>query len=79
MNNDDLPIKVYEGEPADIVFLKSLLDSERIEVVTAGAFFGPAREVYVRRRDEAAAREILADFELHRQRGGRILPGPWQK
>ena len=76
---DDLPIKLYEGEPGDIVFLTSLLDSEQIEVVTAGAFFGAAREVYVRRRDEAAAREILADFESHRQRGGNILPGPWPK
>jgi hypothetical protein len=79
MHSDDLPIKVYDGDPTAIVFLKSLLDSAGIEVVTAGAFFGPGREVYVRRRDEAAAREILADFESHAQRADNILPGPWQK
>ena len=79
MNNDDLPIKVYEGEPTDVVFLKSLLNSAQIEVVTAGAFFGAAREIYVRRRDAAAARDILADFAINRRPGGSILPGRWQK
>jgi hypothetical protein len=79
MNDDDQAVKVYEGEPTDIVFLKSLLDSAGIEVVTAGAFFGPGRELYVRRRDEADTREILADFESHRRApGGSVLPGRWE-
>lgn len=78
MNDNDQPVKVYDGEPADVVFLKSLLDSAGIAVVTAGVFFGPGRELYVRQRDEADAREILADFEAtRRSSGGSVLPGRW--
>jgi len=75
--NEDLPVKVYEGDPSDIAFLKSLLDAAGIEVVTAGRFFGPGNEVYVRRRDEESARAILTDFEANRGRKGGIVRGPW--
>ena len=79
-DDDDQAVKVYEGEPTDIVFLKSLLGSAGIKVVTAGVFFGPNREIYVRRRDEAVTREILADFEVNpRPPGGTVLPGPWEE
>jgi hypothetical protein len=77
MDEDDLPVKVYEGEPADIAFLESLLDSAGIEVVRSGAFFGAARAVHVPRRDGAVALEVLADFESERQRGSSVLRGPW--
>jgi hypothetical protein len=74
--NEDLPVKVYEGESADVVFLESLLVSSGIEVVRAGRFFGPGNEVYVRRRDEEPARAILADFEANRSgKGGDVLRG----
>ena len=74
---EDQPVKVYEGDPSDIAFLKSLLDSAGIDVVTAGRFFGPGNEVYVRRRDEESARAILADFEANRGRKGGVIRGPW--
>lgn len=80
MSDDEQAVKVYEGEPSEIVFLKSLLDSAGIEVVTAGIFFGPGREIYVRRRDEAATREILADIEANRRpTRENVLPGRWEK
>lgn len=73
------PITVYDGEPAAVVFLRSLMDAAGIELVsTGGAFFGPPREIRVRRRDEAEAREIVAHFESHQARGkGDVLRGPW--
>ena len=74
MDSDGLPVKVYDGDPADVVFLRSLLVSAAIEVVTAGIFFGPAREIYVRRRDATAARQVLADFEVERS-ARRASPG----
>ena len=73
---EDLPVKVYEGEPSDVAFLKSLFDSAGIDVVTAGHFFG-GRDIYVRRRDADAARAILADFEQNRSRKGDVIKGPW--
>ena len=77
---DNQPIKVYEGEVADVVFLRSLMAEARIEVVSAGVFFGPGKEIYVKRRDEVEAREIVADFESHKTRSqGRLLPGPWSR
>ena len=78
MSGDD-PVNVFDGLPADVVFLRSLIDAAGIELVnTGGAFFGPARSISVRRRDEVEAREIVADFELNRTRGrGDVLRGPW--
>jgi len=76
MSGDDLPIKVYEGEPSDVAFLISLLASTGIEVVRSGPFFG-SREIHVRRSDEPAARELVTDFDANRSRGGgRVLPWP---
>jgi len=43
MSGDDLPIKVYEGEPSDVAFLISLLASTGIEVVRSGPFFAAGR------------------------------------
>jgi hypothetical protein len=78
MTSDDRPIKVYEGELADIVFLRSLMTEARIEVVSTGVFFGLAREIYVRRSDEAQAREIIDDFESQpKGRKGDVVRGPW--
>ena len=78
MTSDDQPIKVYEGELADVVFLRSLMAEARIEVVSAGVFFGPAKEIHVRRRDERQARETITDFESQRtKRKGDVLRGPW--
>ena len=77
---DDQAIKVYDGEPADVVFLRSLLETAGIEIVTAGAFFGPGREIYVRGRDTAEAREIINDFTSRPPTpAGDVLRGPWSK
>ena len=78
MSAGDLPVKVYEGEASDVAFLKSIFESAGIEVVTAGYFFG-GREIYVRRRDEDAARAVLADFEQNRSRKGDVIKGPWNE
>ena len=80
--DDDSPIMVYEGEPSDVAFLTSLLSSAGIViVVTSGRLFG-SRELYVRRSDEPAARDLVADFESNRKpRSGRayVLRGPWPR
>ena len=78
MINDEQPIKVYEGALADVVFLRSLLAEAEIEMVSAGVIFGPAKEIHVRRRDEAEARAIIADFESQQTGSkGTLLRGPW--
>jgi hypothetical protein len=80
MIGDDQAVKVYEGKPADVMFLKSLLESAGIEIVTAGSFFGPGHEIYVRGRDVADARAIIADVQSQpTQQSGDVLPGPWPK
>ncbi len=77
---DDLPVKIYQGEPADVAFLKSLLESAGIHLAGGGLFFGPGNELFVRKGDEEAAREILNDFENRKRTGGgHLLPGPWKK
>jgi hypothetical protein len=77
MTGDDQAIKVYEGEAADVMFLRSLLKSAGIEIVTAGRFFGPGNEVYVRGRDTAAARDIINHFTSQRPtQAGDVLPWP---
>ena len=79
MTGDGQPIKVYEGDSADVAFLRSLLDAAGIEVVSAGVFFGATREIYVRRRDGAEACEIIADFDSRRtaRTKGDVVRGPW--
>jgi len=79
MTSDDQPVKVYQGELADVVFLRSLLIGAGIEMVNAGRFYGPDTGIYVRRRDVDAAREIVTDFESERSRGkkGEVIRGPW--
>ena len=80
MIGDDQAVKVYEGEPAEVMFLRSLFEAAGIEMVTAGRFFGPSTEIYVRGRDSAAAREIIEDFKSSPPRPpGDVLPGPWPK
>ena len=68
MRTPDLPVKVFEGEPSEIAFLKSLLEAAGIETNVTGRFFGPAYTVYVKRSDETAAREVLSDFEKNGRR-----------
>ena len=78
MVGDDQAVKVYEGKPDDVLVLRSLLESAGIEIVTAGAFFGPGREIYVRGRDVADARAIIEDADAHPSRQmGDMLNGPW--
>src|SRR5262245_25698822 len=38
MASDDGPIKVYDGEVADVVFLRSLMAEAQIDMVMAGRF-----------------------------------------
>ena len=38
MTSDDQPVKVYQGELADVVFLRSLLIGAGIEMMNAGRF-----------------------------------------
>ena len=78
-DDDDSPVKVYEGEPSDVAFLTSLLSSAGIVLVTTGHLF-LSREIYVRRSDGPAARELVADFEANKpRRSGYVLRGPWPR
>lgn len=80
MIDHDSPIKVYEGELSDVAFLISLLAAAGIHIVATGKLFG-GREIYVRRSDEPAARDLVEDFESRKSRveGHVVLRGPWPK
>ena len=81
----DLPIKVFSGAPAEVVFLASLLNAAGVETNLTGAALAPPSDIYVRRRDQDAAREIVNDFLAHGTRTGvegkpaDVLEGRWPR
>jgi len=70
---DDVPVTVFQGELQDATFLVSLLESGGIVAkVVSGVRFGVGvARIFVLKPDEAAARDLVADFELRRDRTGR--------
>lgn len=66
--DDEYPELIFEGDYAEAVFLKSLLESSAMEV-SLRTFLkggGPPR-LYVKRRDAADALSLVADFERRRR------------
>lgn len=74
-NTGDIPVRVFEGDPTETAILSSLLESAKIATHLTGPASGAPEALYVRRSDEAAAREIVADFETKRGRGGGCASG----
>ncbi|HXD19376.1 MAG TPA: hypothetical protein VN654_20330 [Vicinamibacterales bacterium] len=67
MDSDDLaPLIVFEGDPADAVFLKSLLASGGIDAQIVAPVRSGRHKVTVRRMDAADARAMIEDF--HRRK-----------
>jgi len=70
---DDVPVVVFQGELQDATFLVSLLESGGIvaKMVTGVRLGVGVARIFVLKPDEAAARDLVADFELRRDRTGR--------
>ena len=65
---NEVPVSLFNGDTTEALFLKSLLESSGIETHGQDSFFGPVRQLFVRRGDAEQARDVLEDF---RQRGKR--------
>jgi hypothetical protein len=61
-DGNEVPVSVFNGETTEALFLKSLLESSGIETHLQDSFFGPVRQLFVRRRDAKQAMEMLEDF-----------------
>jgi hypothetical protein len=85
MSENELPAKVFAGLPTEALFLKSLLESAGIETNLTGPFFGAQGDIYVRRRDERHALEVIEDFRQHGkrtdaiQKPAEVLKGRWRE
>ena len=77
MSDDDVPVIVFEGEYAEVLFLKTLIESAGIETSVydhnprATVKFDPPCAIYVRRGDVEHARELVEDFRKNGKRTER--------
>jgi putative signal transducing protein len=64
MSADDVPEIVFEGQHAEVLFLKTLIESAGIEtsLESSGSEGGTESVIYVRRVDVEHARELVEDF-----------------
>jgi len=72
MSEDD-PVLVFSGPYAEVLFLKTLIESAGVETSLNGPpYFGGrlavGSELYVRRADAEHASELIADFHKHGRR-----------
>jgi len=70
VEQDEIPVLVYEGDYSAALVVKSALEGEGIEVnfddLPVGGASGLGRlrsRIYVARHDEAVARQLIAAFE----------------
>jgi hypothetical protein len=72
MTDDDVPLEVFSGPYAEVLFLQSLIESAGIvtsasdHVRGGGVQFGP--RLFVRRADADHARELVDDFRKNGHR-----------
>jgi hypothetical protein len=72
MSEDDVPVEVFSGPYAEVLFLQSLLESAGIITSVSehlrgkGVHFGPG--LLVRRADAEHAAELVADFRKNGHR-----------
>ena len=73
MSANDVPVRVFEGAYAEVLFLKTLIESVGIETSLGktGIRGGPPCVIYVRRTDVEHALEVVNDF---RKNGTRTKP-----
>jgi hypothetical protein len=73
MSDDDVPVRVFEGAYAEVVFLQSLMESVGVEtsLTNTGHRGGPPCQIFVRRGDVVRALEVVNDF---RKNGKRTEP-----
>jgi hypothetical protein len=70
MSEIDLPTKVFRGPPTEAIFLTSLLEAAGIQTNLTGGAVMPPGDIYVWKRDEETAREIIEDFLKNGRRMG---------
>jgi hypothetical protein len=75
MSEVNLPTKVFAGPPTEAMFLTSLLEAAGIQTNLTGGALMPPGDIYVWKRDEEAAREIIDDFLKNGKRMG-VAPDP---
>ena len=70
MSADDVPVRVFEGEYSEVLFLKTLIESAGIEasLENTGHRGGPPCLICVRRRDAAQALELVDSFPKNGKR-----------
>src|SRR5262245_2735186 len=78
MTDDDVLVRVYSGPYAEVLFLKTLIESAGIEtsfsdVPQRGVGFEPV--LFVRRADAEHANELIADFEKNGRRAADQCSG----
>ena len=72
MSEDDVPVMVFEGPYAEVLFLQTLLESAGIATSFSnhlrggGVQFGPS--LFVRRADVERATELVEDFRKNGHR-----------
>jgi hypothetical protein len=72
MSEDDVPVLVFEGPYAEVLFVQTLLESADIATSSTdemrGGRIGFEMRLFVRRADAEAASEIVADFRKNGHR-----------
>jgi len=72
MSEDDLPVLVYVGAYAEVMFLQTLLESAGIATSTTdemrGGRIGFEPRLFVRRADAEHAMELVDDFKKNGHR-----------
>lgn len=72
MSEDDVPVLVFEGPYAEVVFVQTLIESAGIATnvtdTMRGGRVGFDMRLFVRRADTAHANELVADFRRNGHR-----------
>lgn len=75
MSDDDVPVLVFEGEYAEVLFLKTLIESAGIETSVfdynpraTSVNVDPPCAIHVRRADVEHALELVNDFRTNGKR-----------
>lgn len=72
MSEDDVPVLVFEGPYAEVLFVQTLIESAGITTNVTdsmrGGRVGFDMRLFVRRADAAHANELVADFRRNGHR-----------
>jgi hypothetical protein len=72
MSEDDVPVLVFEGPYAEVMFVQTLIESAGIATSVTdqmrGGRVGFSTKIFVRRADSEHASELVADFRKNGHR-----------